>query len=950
MNILCSPNTRDVEKYLKDKLDINKKTLHIVPTKILERRRRSFYKSQLKLIDERFQNINYYNLTEIEQGELFKSYGIYIYEIHSFFEDFLLDYNIKHLTRRESSVYLERSLKEFDDMSNKPWMDNVSGILDFFTQIKIGRIDYKRITPAINNLTWHNLTNVLQVYNEMLEAESVIDKADAYLLVLQKLKEKYFDNVYIDGAFLPIPPLLSQLIKEFSREQVNFFIPYDLEKKGNLKFKVLEQTYSTLLPIEKWKNIKDSDKSINLIHRIANNLFEDKQVMINDRTLSIKKYSSAEEEIRNVVNEISMYISESLIPPEKIAIVSTKPMQLRKQVNEYLEIYDLYENKIEKQLIDFPIGKIIYILYQIYIDDRIGLFNNENHYIDDVMVSDLLHVTEITEREVYYDTFNKLKVFFSECLTFSDWYKRLKQLIKAKELDLHLYKEHPLNFVEKEDIESLKGFLKIIESASSYIINQDEKAFKDHLNRLFELINNKVSFKKLFIESDIHIFEQKIKEFSQSQIIAENIPITSNEFGNRIHTILTEVKDVNKIDESPIDKITVTGPNNIEFQEYEKIYLVQFTQTKFPEKHIYTWPFNDEFDWIILNHSKNSFGLNVNSMYEYYTYRSLYYFYITLNSTDKKLIITYSEKYDSNISSPSHLLFDIAKLLIPDKYKKIIGSEIDFEKPIKKELEKIGLLINPSSAPKGKAYDVYIPNYFLKANSSISIEELIIYKQCPRQYYYLKKYDNYNYYNDRFQLFHYAIGCMYEKTVQMLVKKQSTIEFNSSVSKEFLKKDFDRLYKQAKEKIGLLFLLPFRDREDIYLRVKYLYHNLIDYIFKQKGTTKNTQLYWNEKVNQIKVSNTLIEGKKDLTVKHPDNKGKDYYISLFKYISFDKNKRNELRKLQTKFHNNDKKEEVIQEVNDFFVKISNNQFEKKHGDHCMYCKFKYWCLGNEVSK
>lgn len=950
MNVLCSPNTKDVESYLEDKLNIGEKILHIVPTKILERRRRRFYRKHLKQIDEKFQDYNnYYELTEREQSKLYTNNGIYIYELHSFFDDFLIDHNVKHLTNHEASVYVERALKQFNALSNKPWLDNITGILDFFIQIKIGEIDYENVNPELNINTWNTLMKVFVVYNNMLKENQLLDKADAYLKILKEIKIKSFDKIYIDGAFLPFSPLLNQLISKLAKEKIKFIIPYDVDKRNNLKFKVLEQTYSALLPIDKWTNIKRSDKSLNLIHRISNSLFEEKKLNIDDLTFMVKKFSSAEEEIRDIVNHASSLLASGEVSPEKVAIVSSDPMNLRKQVNEYLEIYDLYKTDIERPLIDFPIGKIVYIMYQIHIDERIGLFNDADHYFDDEMMSDLLHVIELSEVRLNLETYNKLKAFFTECLTFEEWYSQLGELKLAIQLDMGIYKDHPLNHINEWELNNLEQFLKKIEQLSRNLINNKSVSFVAHLNNLLLILKENEGLNPYIVKYDLRLFEQKVKEFAQNQRIAENISITPKEFGRRIHSILTKIDEVDASEEPPLDKIIVTGPNNIEYQEYEYIYIVQFTQTKFPEKISYTWPMNEEFDWLILNYSKSSTGILANTIEEYYTYRSLYYFFITLNSTVKNLIISYSERYDSERSSPSHLLFDIADLLIEDQLDDFVDDK-DFEKLLEEQLEKNDLFHSSTSMSK-EGYRKPIESAdVLRENPTISTEDLIKYELCPQHFYYSKKYDELNFINDPFQLRHYAVACIYEKVVQLLVKKRPKIQFNSPGSKELLKEDYKHLFEKAKTEIGSLFLLPTRDWEDIYLRSKYLYEGLIDSIFKTRSSAQSIELNWNNRIKSLKVSNLYVEGKRDLSVKYSDNNIRHYSISMYKkLIRFEnKNQRKDYYTFLDDFFL--EKEKAKKELQNLYKNIAENKFRKKPGDFCKFCKFKYWCLGNEVSK
>lgn len=948
MKILCSPSTKDIEEYLQNNINFGEKILHIVPTKILERRRRLFYREHLQKYDQNFFHFNYFDLSEGEQSKLFKKHGVYIFELNTFFDNLLIDFEITHLTNREASIYIERALKKIEHLNNKPWLDMIPGILSFFTLIKIGEINKKNIEPKVNIETWDTLKEIFVAYEDLLNQDNVIDKADAYLVALKKLISENYNHIYIDGAFLPFPPLLNQLLKVFPKEKISFFIPYDLDKKHNLKFKVLEDTYSNLLPIKYWENIKNRkrfDRRVNLIHSVADSLFENKKVKITDPSLVINKFISSEEEIKNVVDEISFSLKKGYLDSKKVAIVSTEPMQLRKQVNEFLEIKGIQTSKIEKQLIDYPIGKVIFILYQIYIDERVGLFTDKNHYFDYTMLGDFLHVIEVSQDTNYYDTFNKLNAFLTDCITFEDWYNRLIELKKAKRIKtLTRYKEHPLNFVTEEDLIKLKELIIFIEKLSTHLIKQESKSFVDHLSYLFNLIKTNKYINNMFLNSDIVILEEKINEFVISQLKSENIPITSIEFGNRIHSILTDVRDLDEVDDPNLSNIIVTGPNNIEYQEYDQIYLIQFSQNKFPEKHQYTWPMNEEFELLILNNCTNTYRVSTESMLEYYSYRSLYYFFIVLNSAVKELKITYSNVYDSNPASPSHYLFDIARLLIPENYHKILSSSDDIENKLEKELAKIQILKDASGLSKKAVYPELNSNLFIKEGSIINVEEAVAFEQCPRHYYYLKKYRELNFINDGFQLFHYAVASMYEKVVQVFVRENKSIEIYNKSIHNVLKDNFNNYFHKAREEIGFLFLLNQKEWEDIEVRVKNLFYRLIDLIFNIKGSITSIDFEWQEKHEQVEISDITVKIKKDLLVKYSNGSTRNYYVSDCKDPFIDRNK---YIKLQNGLTMND--EQSKNNLKSTHAKISEQHFPKTPNKSCKYCKYKYMCLRNEVS-
>src|SRR5699024_1987875 len=103
--------------------------------------------------------------------------------------------------------------------------------------------------------------------------------------------------------------------------------------------------------------------------------------------------------------------------------------------------------------------------------------------------------------------------------------------------------------------------------------------------------------------------------------INEDLEISSMEFGLKIQSILNDPNindEYEDINEDEIFDITITGINNIEYQEYEYIFMIRFSQSVYPELPDARWPLSLETEFEILKKSAGFSGNNYNDLMDFY--------------------------------------------------------------------------------------------------------------------------------------------------------------------------------------------------------------------------------------------------------------------------------------------------------------------------------------------
>ncbi|WP_243387437.1 hypothetical protein [Bacillus kexueae] len=943
MEILCTPNTKDVEEYLAEQYHNNKKILHIVPTMILYKRRSNFYKAIL-----RNQNIVFstdQRISDRELSKIFIKHNIYLFELNRFLEYMAFNSGYKVLTKSESAIVLERVMKQNSVTAHSTWYTLLSDIHETFQSFTLSGVSIKELYKCSSNDSWVALIGLYDLYLQELQSLNHLDFGLACNQLLENEPFSDFDKVYIDGAFLPIRPSLHRLINKLEGRgsDVTFFIPVDLDQADNPVFRVLRKTYEPYASIKKWKSIKSNVQQHNVVQKLARNIFSDSNIQIDDHSVEFVEFETVEDEMRAIVARIATLIKQGLVKANKVAIVTPKAMEMRPMVRELAEFYNVQVEIPERPLIQLPFGKLIYFLYKINVDEKISVFGESDHYIDCEMVIDILHLNLLHGSEGLTLTLEQLKGFFEDCTTFNQWYNQITSIKKAKSKINESFQYHPLYYVSEEELNSLECFIINIENLSKQLINTERKTFEEHLNFLINTLKSERTLSEL--DGDT---ECRLRDIIDSVGKHQNIKIEIQEFATRIQTIFQDdykeelVLPLNQV------KITVTGPNNVEYQEYDYIYLTRFTQKFFPENIMYKWPMNIDIEYEILKRCTKIDGKNSNFLYKYYLDRSLYYMFVVINAANKKLTISYSRLHEGINQSPAHYLHDIVKVFG-------IEESIDSEK-LEEILKNSKLLL--SASPKPITELTYPENQMnfskIKENSVITIEDIAVYEYCPRRFYYEKQYPEKKAYTNIFQLQNYASSCLYEESVKILVGKFPKISKNN---KKVVMISIGGILTEAKEKIQPLFPLGNRYWEDIIIRTRFHIESLINRILSV-NEHKNAALSLTEQKAEKEIGGYVFYGERQLKVKYPTVTNYYSISNLKDLLSFSVKGKDEDDQTHLKYVKNTYldllrgfcygNDDVYRKLTTYAEKINKQQFDKRSGGHCYYCTFRQVCMEKEI--
>ncbi|MBE2907168.1 hypothetical protein HPK01_03035 [Anoxybacillus flavithermus] len=938
MEILCSPNTGDIEKWIEDYLICNnsKKNLHIVPTLILYRRRMNFYKK--KYIKEKFHGLD---MMEIEEKIREKHVGLY--EMDKFLQDLVTKSDLKVLSKRESLILIERILSENQYTNNLAWRLSITDLSDCFLILSQTGLTIEQIRTLDQSDSWQLVCNLYKQYTTALSQNKLLDFGQASVQLIEKYDFSDFEMLLLDGAFLPILPKHQILINRFKslNKPIKCFLPVDLDIEEHPAFEAIKKTYGSFVPISNWQSIKNEKMKLNVSEKLAISIFHSKVKDIDDRSVEILRFTSQEEELDRTVEQAAQLIHQKSIKPEKIAIVTPNPMELRPVVRELSEIYNLKVLVPERPLIQLPHGRAINNLLKIYTDDQIDALGIE-HIFDIKMFTDLIHANFFENFTELIRPFEILKAFFEDCKSFSEWYNTLEQMIRAKSQLTGEFLHHPLYHVTEKELLHLKNAVEIIEKVSQELISRDPMTFRDHMHDLISYIQNSP-----FIGCIDPEIETRLLSIAENLSSDHHLLVSRKEFAKRIHTIMTD-KEYEKMDNKDLDKISVTGPNNVEFQEYEYVFLTRFTQNMYPETIKYRWPINLSIERKILNQTTDQRFPNDISLVHYYLDRSIYHFYIALNAAKKKLTISYSKFEDGIELSPSHYLNDIASCF---------GIEEDSsnsKETIEDLLMRAGFLFEGSKmAQQTNIVTKRVKSEPLSPDTVITIEDIAVYRFCPRRFYYEKTISDEHVYSTIFHLQNFAVSYLYEEAVVKLVEKFPDI----SVQKlNKIERSLPTLIHEAELKIKPFFPMGQRFWEDVKIRTSTHLSNLIKQILSQTDH-KSAKLSLKTQSHTVKIDSYEFRGERQLQVRYGTST--HYYAikNMRKILSFHTNDHREeqqrLKEIKDDYFNLlsnfCRKEHVAEETLHYYAKkFSTSQFPKNIGAHCNYCAFQKACKEKEI--
>lgn len=958
MKIYCSPYTEDVENFIeKNILSKGKRMLHLVPTLILYRKRcYQFYLKHLSRANFSNFNENADNISIIEQR--IKEFAP-VYEVDQYLYELVKKRNIKNiLSKTEANVLIERVIENDPKLNNYSWKSLSTNLTDFFIYLNHSGLSFEQICKIDGSVQWNEIMKIYSEYLNKLKSLNMIDLGMAINISLGHLDISEYDGLILDGTFLPIMNKHIKIIDEFvsSNKEVIFFLPYDVDNKSNPAYNAIKKVYNSFVNSEDWIDIQDHTRSTTyFLQRLPKSLFKENKTNF-DPSVSIVKLPTIEEEMHYIAKNIEILIKQNKVKPQKIAIITPNPIEMRPYIKEVFELYGIFKNKYDRPILHTQMGRGLKYLLDIKLDER--KLNNDN-YLDINMFREILSSNLLTNSENLINNFKYIESFCTDCTNFESWFIKLNEIKKAK---IALYQcrleYHPLNNIPNEVIDEYHSYLTKIKKITSDLFHDETMTVDEHTKHFIQYINSK---KEMFNEIDEDINEKINKVLSLSDL-QSNIEISSFEFNRRVSAIFVEIDDDNK--ENEVNEVIVTGPNNIEYRDYDYVFICRFNNNMYPETIVDNWPMNYQIEREILNKSTNVFFDSENDLTKFYIDRSFYYFLTTLYSPRKSLTISYSQYNNGIKSNPSHYLYDIANVL---------GLENNENESIEEIMEKYNILRIPATPPSNEKRDLKNTNnsYNLENINILTPEELAVYRYCSRRFYYEKAYNKNRVYTSNFQLVQYASAVVYFNAVKKFVENNRTITINLYNDNTFSKynKIIPKLINSVISEIRHLFPLPLREWKEISFKAQSYMKSLFELLFKKNNELKRlkennsnnviTEYYIDENYSEYTMNSFTLKTKRELVQKI---KNKNFRFSIsnlqelqsFSTHDFQSTKRmDEIKNwyfdLNRQIINGRVNQKMKEEINSIYKNIKNNNFEKDPGGHCTYCTFKEFCLEKEVA-
>lgn len=937
LEILCTPYTDDVDKWLNKNISFygQKKILHIVPTLILYRKRLQSYRNQHK---ELFQN----NETDFRTvAKTLEQRGIFLYEMDRFLLKLIKTGPYTVLSKRESAVLIGRVLENHSFSNNIAWKSSLQDISECFITLSQSGLSLEEIRALDATQSWELVCDLYENYLAELSQQGVLDYGQACVRLLQEYNFESFDMLLLDGAFLPILPKHQMLINRFQKldKKIICFIPIDLDFPNNPAFEAVKTTYVNFAPMTEWKSIKSEQIAHSTVRQLAQSIFHSKVNEISDRSVTVLRFVSEEEELDYIVERAGKLIEQGAAKPHEIALITPNPMELRPTVRELAEIYGIAMEVPERSLIHLPHGRAVFNLLKIHTDDRIEVLELP-HFIDINMVLELIEgdLIQIPDKAVFQCIVD-LQAFFEDCKTFPDWFNKIDELIAAKDQINDDYTSHPLYYISKDTLINVKNIIEIIATISSDLMSASDMTFTEHLDHIVRYFEESPYTNE--IEEEI---KERLSEIVEELTLHNHLAITRSEFARRIYAVLNDKQHEKENDQRKVrlSKVLVTGPNNVEYQKYEYVFITRFNQHMYPERIAYAWPMSADIERKILNTATVQKFSNEISLLRYYADRSVYYIYTALQAAKKSVFICYSRFEDGIKLSPSHYLYDIAKALG-------IGETDDDLSSIENLLEKEGQLFDAGRLSDAQVFPFYEQNLPpMSKDKIITIEDVAVYQLCPRRFYYEKNLEHEYVYSSAFHLQNYAVSFLYEKAVVLLVNQFPEV---SKENMHTITHALPNIIAHAEKELKTAFPMAQRYWEDVKMRVHFHLQRLLNQILSNPDYNR-ASLSITQQRQESKIKGYTFVGERQLRVSYQTITHYYSITNMRKILSFSANEtRDEQQKLdQVKKDYFDllsrfcRKERAAEQSLSYYAQqIESGHFSKKAGAHCRYCAFENAC-------
>lgn len=959
----CSPHTEDIERFILSKYNYSNdiKVLHIVPTMILLRRR----------IQNIYRNLKPFSgvRDKISDREIREFYAIY--ELDEFSKTIVYQNAKNILSKSESSVIVERILQNHSFSNNLAWKSVTTDLRDYFIELNQTGLEIEQLRSFDESEKWQNIMTLYEDYLSALLDLKKQDHGQALFNAINSFPIEQFDELILDGAFIPIRSRHHRLIERFQQNNkpVTLLLPYDTTRIDHPAQKVIKTTYEPYVPLHTWGSIQEPKPSSFFVDQLPKKIFTNESPVFLDSTFELLRFSTFENELNHIVQKINVLIRRKGVKPREIVIVTPNAMELRPLVREVSQQYQLRVELPRRPIMQLSVGRGIKVLFDTFTDIR----RNGGAFLPVQALQTLIQSELIKGTKRLKTIFHKVDCFFEDCSSFDEWFEVLNKLIDSKKnVDPIKYSQHPLTHIEEEFLYELVELLKKISYISSKLLSSPTITVKEHISNFMQFLLHDPVFENINGE----LAERLVKIFSALET-QDRIPLTAIEFGERVASLFTEQEEYEPGNIAPTETddgnlsinrgILVTGPNNVEFQRYEYVFLCRFTQDVYPEPRSRNWIQSKQVERSILMATTK---LQFNSDFaidQYYMDRAIYHLNLVFSAATTKITISYSQMDNGLELTHAHYLHDIAK---------VFGIQ-EGDRSEDKSLPTLEKLLEMSNVLRSPEHIVPLSNNsdersleltrFIKERQ-FTVEDIAIYQYCARRLYYQKKYPQEHTYHNLFHLQAYASSCLYEKAVELLVSKYPG-PITENDTKRYQNELLDKvasLRKEAETYVRPIFPVSIRIWRNVISQTEFFLSGLINNIFdhpyvrehRKKGNSSVTiQLFLSSTPREIHIGDLTFLAHKELEVKYNGGRIHRYSISNLKDFLFlsskeysDKKRMDELKNWYFKFirqlYQNDVS--AISVLEEIAQRIKQGNFQKTTGGHCKFCTFNKLCQEREV--
>ena len=770
---------------------------------------------------------------------------------------------------------------------------------------------------------------------------------------------------------------------------VTFIVPFDKTEEGiNPAYRVIQKAYSSYVPEKEWQNLKSYRSKSTLLDQLPNILFSDKTTSF-DQSLSFSKYVSGEQEILNIVNRIKKLISLGYTTEKKVAIVTPNSKELRPLVREVSENVGLPVDVPERPFLGLTAGEFVRLIYAIKNDER--SFESDS-FIEPSMFKRILSSKWFPGSEQTIDHFNIIEeVFMNDVTTVEEWKLRFESFLTIK--DSLLSEDlpyHPLHGVANDSILCWIEVISKLSQIQEEVFSMGKVTIAAHAKKLYDVLSKLENIQDR--ENNEHEARgrlvdrmQNIVEGIESQ---ERIILDSEEFGDLIDSLFQEQEDEdaednleNETNNSP--GLLVTSLQNIAYQEYNYLFVVQFTQDNYPSTQSSSWPLHNDILWKLITKTTRLSLTSNNDLERLHADREKYYFYLSFLSAKVGYSISYAKFNNGLALYPSHYLNDLVRAVIDKESLYTSNGKL---KRIDRVLDDCGILNVNSYHLKESESGLLNSEEYNDVNKEnlvplkdMSLADIGIYQLCPKRFYYSNQYSEQNVYKSTIQLSMYLANELYTRTAKRLfdeIKNEKLVEeFHTRSAQSKILNSIPEAIDQEK---GLLKLFPISHeatQSAIYyasIFMEGLVRNVFDNNYlkqmSDKGHAHGTVAFSTEgKEDQLRIKakeyEVAVHAKRDLTshisgqhLRTFSINNQHHFLNKSKYeLEIYSGQRVEsfndwLNRVYREFFYPDHRERISYELGQLLQQIEEGQYTKQKGNHCTYCPFHKLCLAADLTE